>query len=224
MFSTQIEFVQNMSLDHHEALNWLSGGDYEKFNKSMRKNRPLDSTEQKNLKLIDEIFYRIPPLKDSITVYKGKKSKNLYTDKAFVSTSIELKQAMGFTGNTCCIVQITVPPGAKIIPMRNFSSSRYEEEILLDRDGELICTGTDIIERHMNLLYASYIPKKHSSVENAEKVFDNDLVIERIIEFFSDEDPEFLDAETISIQYRTITGVKISRKDLEKIKERLNVE
>ena len=42
--------------------------------------------------------------------------------------------------NRCCIFEITVSPGSKVLPLKDISNFRKEIEVLLDRDGEFFLT------------------------------------------------------------------------------------
>jgi hypothetical protein len=139
----------------------------------------------------------------------------------------------------CCILQITVSPGSKVLPLSSISNNPEEEEILLDRDGIMFCTMVNVVD-NMKVFYITYSPKKSERVEdmkdlsNAEDKGRNDLIIEQLIillqkqqEDDKEEDPDFSVSFDDGIEIRRIyemlagAGKKISDKDLEKVKSQL---
>jgi hypothetical protein len=176
------------------------------------------------------VFDAAPPLETPIVVYKGKGSERVYSDKAFVSTTLDYNKTKRFSGKNCCVIQITVSPGSKAIPLRGVSREPDEEEVLLDRGGILLVTGSRINDNdRMKIIFATYSPQQSKLVRNdsqikrAELQFDSALMIERLIKFFSGEDPDFLDEDEIKIVYTRIAKREISPKDLAIVKERLNI-
>lgn len=170
-------------------------------------------------------------LENPIVVFKGKHSSRVYSDRSFVSTSLSYEVAKEkFAGEECCVVEITVSPGSKVLPLRTISEKPEEEEVLLDRDGIMMVTGNKLGKDNMKIIYATYSPeesklvKTEKDIEKADKSFDPQLVLEAIIESLKDEDLDFLDDQVIKISYSTVTGGRqISEADLKKIKERLGI-
>jgi hypothetical protein len=88
---------------------------------------------------LDAIFTKAPALRSSLTVFRGvdgrRSSISRRSDGAFTSTSLRREIAEGFTNKTekCCLVEMTLEPGARVLPM--FMVSRYpvEMEVLLNR-------------------------------------------------------------------------------------------
>lgn len=225
----QEEYVRKLTNDEKNSLNWYTGGNYDKFNEAMRSGKELSKIQIDNKKNIDSSFIAVPPLESSIIVYKGKSSERIYSDKSFMSTTLLYEQTKRFTGNECCVVQITVSPGSKVLPIRSISREPDEEEVLLDRDGIMIVTGNSINRHGMKVVFATYCPRDSKSIKGDEELkrvdssFDNQLIVEKLIELFQNDDPDFLDEDTIVISYSKVTGKKISDKDLEIIKKRLNI-
>lgn len=226
----QILAVHDLPVDIKASLRWYTTDAYEKFNQKIRKEITLSNTEKMNQKNIDRAFSMVPPLKNSIVVYKGKKSDKMYSDKSYISTSLLYDQTKQFRRVACCVVKITVSPGSKILPLRDTSDAASEEEVLLDRGGTLLVTGSEINHENMKIIYATYVPKKSTVIKDekqlkkAEEKFDHNLAIERIVEFFKDEDPDFLDKDEVKILYKKIfKGREISPKDLDIVMNRLGI-
>jgi len=158
----------------------------------------------------------VPPLKTTIVVFKCKNSANVYSDKSFVSTSLDYEGSKLFSGKNCCVLQITVSAGSKVLPIKDLSRYQEEEEVLLDRDSIFFVTGSMINETdNMKIIFVTYNPKNSIKVENkddisnAEDEYDSDLIVERIIDNLKDDDPDYIDDETIIDMYKTITGKMI---------------
>lgn len=232
LLTEQEKYIKSLDPDIKASLRWYTGGDFDVFNESIRKDRALTERQSYNLNMLDKAFLYSPPIQSAITVYKGKSGSDLYSDKSFVSTTVKYKASLSFADDDCCVVQITVSPGSKVLPLRSVSREPYEEEVLLDRGGELTITGTTINDDGMKIIFATYNPKNsivvsdEKQIVKAEKVFDKDLIVERIVKFFEQDDEdlsEFLDEDEVIDKYFEITGDKIPDDTLEKIKTRLGI-
>lgn len=157
------KYVSSLSPVIQNSITWYTGSGYEDFNTKLRKGEKLDYEQQKHFLNLVEAFKNVPLTTESITVYKGKKSENLYNiDSAFISTSINIKGTKDFRGNSCCLMVITVPPGSKILPIKKLSDAKYEDEILLDRNGKLVLTAqkppTVYDGYDLKTFYITYLP------------------------------------------------------------------
>lgn len=222
----QERYVQSLTDPLKLSLDWYTGGNFDEFNVYLRREQILPKKYRQHFENITTAFYNSPPLNTPLIVYKGKNSPKVYSDKAFVSTTLEYAKTKRFSGKDCCVVQITVSPGSHVLPLRSISREPDEEEVLLDRNGTLVITGSTV-KNQMKVIFATYVPYGAKAVTeqkdiNADK-FDSKLIVERMIEFFKDEDPEFLDDEELSIMYKKLSGRVITESDLMKIKKRLGV-
>jgi len=160
--------------DEDEEDLWFP--DYVEFNNALRKGLKFKEKIYKQwLKNLDLAFARIPQLEQPLIVYKGKQSEKVYSDKAFVSTSLQFDVAMHFakerkeTGLHCCVVEITVSPGSKILPIFYGSEYPEEQEILLDRDGKMFVTGSTIEKvrgKKVKIIFATYMPSKSKKAKS----------------------------------------------------------
>lgn len=212
--SEQNLFVEQLPDDIKRSLVLYTGALFDRFNESLRRGKVLSAQHRSHLNNIDIAFEASPQLEETITVYKGLDTEDIFSDKAFISTSLYRRAALEFSGQQCCLLQITVPPGSKILPLSGISRSPHEAEILLDRDGELKVTGEKIDRRRNNVkvLFVSYTGwqavdlQKEKDIAKAEKKFDPILIQERVIEILRDEeDLDFIDDEIIIMTYHQLT-------------------
>jgi hypothetical protein len=226
-----LDYVETLSSDVKKSLRWYTGSDYEIFNRRLRTGSKLDEEQIIHLSNMDKAFYNSKPLSMPLTVYRGIKGKAedlMLNDKAFISTTLSKHRTRMFRDLNCCILQITVCPGCKVLPLEKVSEES-EEEVLLDRDGNLEITGTFIDENNVKVLYITYTPKKTVKVHNeqeikkAEPIFDSDLAVERMIEYYKGEDTDFIDEDDIKITYKKMMKRDITKEILSKIKTRLKI-
>jgi len=118
---------------------------------------------KRNVADLDSAFSNVPPLTSSIIVYRGIKpnltGEEYFSDTAFISTTKVKRLALEFSDRECCILQITVSAGSRVLPIERLSYASNEQEILFDRNGELIMTGSSIDNHNMKILYVTYLPK-----------------------------------------------------------------
>jgi hypothetical protein len=223
----QISYVNSLPENIRESLAWYTGGAFDTLNERLRKGKGLGSMQAEHLHRIDLAFSGAPALENPITVYKGKNSMSVYSDKAFISTSVEYDKALDFAGSKCCILEITVAPGSKVLPI--FGLSRYQEEgeVLLDRDGELTATYVGA-KGDMKVIKCVYLPRTGISIEKgvdikeAEKELQTDNseteIINRIVGMFEPDELEFLDdiEDEVKIIAKKL-GLKVSRKMMDDI-------
>jgi hypothetical protein len=232
----QRDYVLKLPQEIKNSLIWYTGGSYAEFSTSLREGKiPKEEKHYKNMLLA---FQGVPPLHHPLTVYKGIKhtQKVMDIDKAFSSTSLNFSGTEDFRGSSCCVLQITVPPGSKIIPLFDISHVQSEAEILLDKNGRYNVSGEDIrqhIDKYkltldMKIFYVSYIPEVSVSVDKlsqvvkkAEPVLDSNLIQERIIKYIKGKDisEEDLSDEIILVGKRL--GIELPDKVLQAILLRL---
>lgn len=206
----QIKYVKNLDSDIKKSLKWYTGDEYSSFNKKLRYGIKLDKEQNMHFDNINFAFENVPPLENIITVYKGVLNNIVYSDKAFMSTSRYYDNVLKFakTYENCCVMEITVSKGSKILPLQKLSMYKDEEEILLDRDATLICTGKYLKkikkEEDMNVLYCTYSKgyeiETIKDVKEAIKEYDIDAeetdIIKRILDNIDEEELEFYETDT----------------------------
>ncbi len=90
---------------------------------------------------LDAIFDQMPPLPADLVVYRGVHGKKYAAGKSirdagYVSTSVRRDIAQGFASKKkkCCLQQIKVPAGTRVVPLIFVSRYYAEQEILLPRN------------------------------------------------------------------------------------------
>lgn len=208
-----------------ESLNWYTGGNFDRFNEKLRKGMSLDETEKMHLANIDMSFQLAPRLGRPIKVYKGKSSRNVYSDKAFVSTSTSFEEALNFTGNGCCVMEITVPQGTKVLDLSSQSRYKEEREILLDRDGTMTLTDTKVVN-DMVILYCSYtkgLELDNTTMEEVKEVIGEERIIENVLDQLVEELELYDTPEegVLEIHRSIYPGIPINPRIVSKILEKL---
>ena len=218
------KYIKGLPDKIKDSLEWYTGGNFDKINEKLRRNIKLDPTQLKNFNNIQLAFKGVPKLNKSITVYKGKNTDRVYSDKSFISTSTTINDAMKFTGKNCCILIINVSIGSKILPISMLSKYKDENEVLLDRNATLIITDT-FYKNNMKFINCTYtsgmIVTDKKDVKIAEKIIkkeDNDtVIINRIFNILKDDDPDFLDEEEIVNIYKQTYPLRKVDKNIIKV-------
>lgn len=97
---------------------------------------------------IDNIFFKAPPLKTSIELYRGvdnskfiqdasviHQHNKIFFNRSFSSTAISKEHSLGYLrGNDNALLIITCPPGSRIIFLQPFTFFDREYEFILPRD------------------------------------------------------------------------------------------
>lgn len=143
----QYEFINNRSDDEKDIINQYTGDLYLRLNENLRDGYPLSKREQYAIDVLDSLFDKIKKINEPIKVYRGGNyiPKDI---KAYISTSLSIDIAieqfltLGQNKEICCLMEILISPGSKVLPIENISQSRHEREILLPRYGTFIHTNT----------------------------------------------------------------------------------
>lgn len=234
----QEKYVQDLEHDLKASLNWYTGVNFDQFNSYIRSGYNLTTIQREHLENIDKAFNNVPVLEDALTVYKGKSSETVYSDKSFISTSTSIMGASRFSGRSCCILQITVSPGSRVLPLRTISEIPDEEEVLLDRNGHLVVTGSTVDRTNfsnMKIIFVTYSPYESKVVHDEKEtmttvqILDRKMIVNRVINFFiqdidsDDSDDEIPDENDIRYMFEKFSGEKITDKELEHVKSILNL-
>lgn len=158
-----VRYVNRLSHQIKNSISWYTQHNYKKFNKILREQGDLDSEMLSHLYNIDLAFENAPVLDFPITVFRGIKNSNeAIADKSFMSTSIDYNVADGFS--ECCIIDITVAAGNKILPLWDISDQYDEFEILLNRNQILTITHERILLK--KIFYSTFLPSTSKIIES----------------------------------------------------------
>lgn len=188
IFSEQIKFIDSLPESIKNSLEWYTDEyNYKKFNNMLRTDEKLDEDQKTHLENINLAFLGVPSLTESIIVYRGIKGfeiadEKLFQDKAYVSTSLNpelIKRIYVKPNRECCLLQITISAGTKVLPLHTISQFN-EQEVLLNRNGTYIITFSNIIDNY-KVLYITYVPEhsvvidKNLDIKTAQHDFDREL-------------------------------------------------
>ena len=182
-----LDWVSKNDLRYYK--DYLSDGQYEIINKSLRNGSRVDFFIKGIIEGIDRIFDSIPKgylTKRNEVVYRGintnnlpkeleeiitlKGKTNIFVDKAFTSTSEKKEIAKQFKGQNGILLKINLPPGAKRLKATDFSHLfKSEEEITLPRNSEFRVESYDERSRTAVLTYLGQ-KKPIPEVEELSKV------------------------------------------------------
>ena len=188
----QYDFIYNLEPHLYSSLKKYTSDFFLKLNYSLRNDlAQLDNECKELIRDIDYVFSKIPPIKESITLYRGS---SIHDDdnfkkiiKSYISTTDSINIANTFTDifSDCCLYKIYVPSGTKIIPLKSLSHFDYENEYLLPRDGKLITTNVYNINIHKNekICYDGVYISKNISILNTlhnKKDITNEIIYNQI--------------------------------------------
>lgn len=200
----QRDYVRNLPAHLKETLQWYTytegappGETIWDFNTKLRRGEDLGPKLERHFLNLTKIFSEVPPLTAPVTLYRGVDRGDVFSsDAAFASTTLRPERTIRFTdGFGCCLLQITVPPGARVLPLVDVSLVPKESEVLLDRGATWNVTGKgeefvgedpeeeeDVplppgfpgervkVDFPIDTFYVSYLPSGSVDVTNAEFV------------------------------------------------------
>ena len=130
----QVKFIESLSKNMQNSIKKYTKDEYyESINDKIDNKEYLNQEEQDIVNALKLAFENVPPLEDSITVYRGI-TKDFIPRKSFISTSIDKDVAINFANDRtlCCLLIIHIPPGEKILPLYTISANKHEKEVLLN--------------------------------------------------------------------------------------------
>jgi hypothetical protein len=166
LFDKSLKYLHSLDVDTKEAIRYYtSNAGFENINNVLRgvkcgnKVNVLYTTNA--IKLLDIAFLNAPPLKHDIVLYRGIHLYNYlhtnlnFIDKGYLSTSLDINIAHKFNHykkTKCCLFEIHIPKGTRILPLTPFSHFTKEYEVLLPRNGEF------------QLVKNNFTPKKNTTI------------------------------------------------------------
>jgi hypothetical protein len=165
MFKVQTNYVKNLDKETIDAIKYYTGSGYTTMNNLLRQNKMQFKTNDivNKINLIDQAFRNVPPLDQSVVVYRGinldYKLNQDFVDKGYVSTSADKNKSLAFNAhkkNKCCFFEIYLPKGSRVLPLVSISHYKVEMEILLCRNSlfqivkqDFTPTGNTIITKYI---------------------------------------------------------------------------
>ena len=147
-------------------------------------------------------------------------------DLAYVSTTTNYESTETFRGSKCCVLQITVSAGSKVLPVYLLSENESEDEILLDKGGNFIVTGSTMKD-NMKIIFITYTSENCNiisdlNLKSIKKTEDVELAKQKIISFLKkkaieNEDDFFVYFDRIP----QTTKFCLNSSDIEDIKSRV---
>lgn len=190
-------FLKSLPIPLLQSVIEYTKNRYADINSALRKSvgEPTFRTPEvkQDFDNIERVFSLLPPITESITVYRGVKAKSSVgvdndhprnVQKSYLSTTLNKEKTLLFTAQDskfnretgwddwCCIMQYTVSPGSKALFVGGVSAHKGEEEILLHRNGTLMLTGFQ--ERNVSqgimrdTFYITYLPDLHLGVQQSD--------------------------------------------------------
>lgn len=228
----QYRFVDSLPLDVKNIVYNYTDDSYKQLNEKLRSNILLSKQERILVDTLDDLFDDISLLTETLIVYRGiSKYYPFENINTFISTSLDKNVSISFSGKYCCILQIILPPGSKVIPLRSMSKLPGEEEILLPRNGNFQITFRN--ETIFPYIYhLVYLPKNSISIKNkSKKEIDKELDqqeidywVKRILNLITDLDLEIFGPEeaVYSVINTTLKEEKISEKAIKLVIKELS--
>jgi hypothetical protein len=165
---------------------------YDSLNRKINSGGELNYIERGVFSVLCCTVARAPPLREDIVLYRGINS-NDYIDgvsRSFVSTTSNPIAAQRFTGNTCCLLKITVKAGTKILSLhsQDLTHFTFEKEILLPPGGIF-----RIVEKtHCDQSIYYHVEYSHSGEYPYKPLTDKDYAYMSIIARITPEDEHLL--------------------------------
>jgi hypothetical protein len=108
-----------------------------------------ESTSCDKINNILTIFEHAPQLEQDLIVYRGGNSLSNYNfpNRILISTTLSIDIANSFTQGSCCLYEIRILKGSKVLPLREISEHEDEQEILIHEYGTFTLDGEHNIKR-----------------------------------------------------------------------------
>lgn len=130
----QYNYADGLNKTIVNAIEHYTDGAYTEIHELLSTKRNLGRW-QETVDALDIALMGSPPLTKPIVVFRGINANEfINSTTGFVSTSYDINQALDNTGKTCCLLEIEVPIGSRILPVQMWSGIPDEAEILLPRN------------------------------------------------------------------------------------------
>ena len=145
----QYEYLNSLSQKEKDAIKDYTNYFYIDVNQYLRTGNEKYNTKvvQNSLAIFKKIYDEIPPLSETIVVYRGQREEDFNTKSVTSTTTNIMIPFKEFTSRDCCFYKITVLPGTKVIPVRHISVQPGEYEIIIDREVPFMITYASMVEQ-----------------------------------------------------------------------------
>lgn len=201
-FVEQLKFLDNLSPDIIESLKIYTTSTGYDINKALRalKGGSLNNIlKYKNIiENIDSVFDAIPITKSPITLYRDTSLNFNYDIKnyGYVSTTYKrdtlVEEHDDIENPKCCIINLSIPAGVRLIPLFNISNHKEEHEVLLPRNSGMEFISQQIIKGVITK-YMVYLPPnntKISKMNNFDDMYNSQC--KKLIDMY-EENPNIFD-------------------------------
>lgn len=168
VFASQLAYMDALPADVQDGVStYTRKGMYYEFNKTLASGaKPV--LYEAVYDALSQAVADVPPLDDPVLLYRGLTGGLDLTrmSKQFNSTSYLPSVADGtfiqynFQGQKCCLLKITVPAGARVLPLGRISRDPDEEEVLLPPGGTWHLVNMDVpaAPGHSTIYNLVYVP------------------------------------------------------------------
>lgn len=159
MLAPQFRFMSSITRAQRDAILAYTGDMYLELNRSMRNDIALDAAHSRLLSTLDGIFDAVPPIEETMTVYRGIRNEFSPDRISTMSTTYSMEQALSFADHdNPTVLRIQLAPGSKVLPVELCSSAgSCEKEVLVSRKGKLFVTQSSETGG-VKLIDVSYMP------------------------------------------------------------------
>ena len=155
--SQQTSFIDRLPPDLNRALELYTTSKYQKINNVLEGIEESTDEIRDIVKKLDTVFSMAPQTTTPLTIYRGMKLDAVKTPRryktesvmmnykgkyeGFISCSLSYDVADNFTKGTCCVLEISVPIGSKLIYLEPLTTANGEYEVLIQRGSVLEIYG-----------------------------------------------------------------------------------
>jgi len=171
VFSSQLAYMDALPPDVRSGLTtYTRKGMYYEFNKLLASGGSLVLYETV-YDALGTALSDVPALDTPVLLYRGltagaegldltRMSKQLNSTSYLPSVADSTFIQYNFQGQKCCLLKITVPAGARVLPLGRLSRDPEEEEVLLPPGGtwHLVNMDVPIVPGHATIYNLVYVP------------------------------------------------------------------
>lgn len=204
----QIKFVQNIGGRKLASVKSYTDEAYAAINNSLLHGYSPSKKNKDIIDDLDDLFEDVPETSHPIVVYRGVTKHDFGILTGYISTTYDYDTALSFADdkNQCCIFVISVPKGAKVLPVEDISVNPTEGEVLLPRSGNFVATRSSFAEGmekfYLDLVLGDNLPIETEDSSESEpktsetlKSLTNEQILNLITSSISKEEIELFGLE-----------------------------